>query len=172
MPFTFNAVELYVVTINEKPWTRARELCRAFQYSKATKSADIVKHLCNKENYAHKWQLTEFVSKTKFMDWPRDSRKDDYYTNEEGVYELLFSSQQPKAKDLKRYCCNVLFPHAQQQLRNKMKEEHQKAIKEKDAPFALLNDDIKVVSMRTGIASTKRCVSDRATKMSRHHQPS
>ena len=26
MPFSFNAVELYVVTINEKPWTRAREV--------------------------------------------------------------------------------------------------------------------------------------------------
>ena len=27
--FTFNAVELYAVTINEKPWTRAREVFRA-----------------------------------------------------------------------------------------------------------------------------------------------
>ena len=50
MPFTFNVVELYVVTINEKPWTRARESCRALEYGKATKSADIVKHLCSKEN--------------------------------------------------------------------------------------------------------------------------
>ena len=32
MPFTFNAV----VTINEKPWTRAREVCKALEYSKAT----------------------------------------------------------------------------------------------------------------------------------------
>ena len=36
MPFTVNAVEWYVVTINEKPWTRAREVCRALEYSKAT----------------------------------------------------------------------------------------------------------------------------------------
>ena len=26
MPLTFNAVELRVVTINEKPWTRAKEV--------------------------------------------------------------------------------------------------------------------------------------------------
>ena len=32
MPFSFNAVELCVVTINEKPWTRAREVCRALEY--------------------------------------------------------------------------------------------------------------------------------------------
>ena len=36
MPFAVNAVEWYVVTINEKPWTHAREVCRAFKYSKAT----------------------------------------------------------------------------------------------------------------------------------------
>ena len=45
MPFTFNAVELYVVTINEKPWIGAREVYRALEYDKATKSADIVKLL-------------------------------------------------------------------------------------------------------------------------------
>ena len=32
MPFTFNEVELYVVTINKKPWTRASEVCRALKY--------------------------------------------------------------------------------------------------------------------------------------------
>ena len=68
VPFSFNAVELYIVTINEKPWTRARELCWIFQYGKATKSSDIVKDLCSRENYAIKWQLAKFVSKTKFMD--------------------------------------------------------------------------------------------------------
>ena len=41
MPFTFNAIELCVVTINEKPWTRAREVHRALEYNKNT--ADIVK---------------------------------------------------------------------------------------------------------------------------------
>ena len=87
--------------------------------------------------------MTEFVSETKFMDWPSDSRKDDYHTNEEGVYELLFSSQQPKAKDCRRQCFSVLFPHVWQQLTNKMKEEHQRAIEEKDAALALLNDDLK-----------------------------
>ena len=27
MPFTINAVELRIVTMNENPWTRAREVC-------------------------------------------------------------------------------------------------------------------------------------------------
>ena len=38
MPFSFNTVEFYVVTINEKPWTRAREVYRALQYGKSTKA--------------------------------------------------------------------------------------------------------------------------------------
>ena len=41
MLFTFNAVGLCVVSINEKLWTRAKEVCRALEYNK--KTADIVK---------------------------------------------------------------------------------------------------------------------------------
>ena len=93
MPFTLNAGELCVATINEKPWTRSREVFRALEYGKTTKAADIVKNLCSRENFAQKYQLTELVSETNFMDWPRGSRKDDYYVNEEMMYELLFSSQ-------------------------------------------------------------------------------
>ena len=32
MLFSFNALELCVVTINEKPCVRAREMCRALEY--------------------------------------------------------------------------------------------------------------------------------------------
>ena len=87
--------------------------------------------------------MSEFVSETNFMDCPKDSRKDDYYINEEGVYELLFSSQQPNVKDFRRHCCNVLFRHVHQQLTNKMKGEHQQAIEEKDAALVLLTDDLQ-----------------------------
>ena len=41
--------------------------------------------------------MTGFVSETKPMDWPKDSQKYDIYITEEGMYELLFSSQQLKA---------------------------------------------------------------------------
>ena len=34
MPFTFNAVELCVVTINEKPWIREKEVCRTLNYKR------------------------------------------------------------------------------------------------------------------------------------------
>ena len=131
MPLAFNAVKLYVVTINGKPWARAREVCRALEYGKATKVADIAKHLSNRENYAHKCQFNEFASETN-LDLPKDSRKGDYYVNEGGMYEVVFSSLQSKTKDLRRHCCNVLFPHVQQQLTNKMKEDHKQAIEEKD----------------------------------------
>ena len=119
------------MTINE-PWARAREVRRALEYGKATKAADIVTAFCSKENYTHKYQLSEFVSETNFMDWPKDSSKDDCYTNEEGMHEIVFSSQQPKAKDFRRHYCNVLFPHVRQQLANKIQKEHQQAITDRD----------------------------------------
>ena len=50
MPLAFNEVKLCVVSINEKPWTRARKVRRAFEYGKATKVVDVVKAFCSKEN--------------------------------------------------------------------------------------------------------------------------
>ena len=59
------------------------------------------------------------------------------------MYETVFSSLQPKAKDFRRHSCNVLFPHVRQHLTNKMKEDYQKAIEEKGATIALLTDDLQ-----------------------------
>ena len=67
------------------------------------------------------------------MNWPIDSRKDDYYINEQGMYELTFASQQPKAKDFKKHCCNMMFPHIRQQLIKKMEKDYQEALEEKNA---------------------------------------
>ena len=71
MPFTFNAVGLCVVTINEKPWTRAKEVCRALQYNK--KTANIVKNHCSKEHYAHKYQMSGAYAAVRPVDWLKDS---------------------------------------------------------------------------------------------------
>ena len=86
--------------------------------------------------------MTGLVSELKPVDWPKDLQKYDIYINEEGMYEIVFSSQQPKAKDFRRYCCIVLFPHVRQQLTNKMKEDLQQANEEKDATIALFTDDL------------------------------
>ena len=159
MPFVSNAAELCAVTINEKPWTHAREVCKTLRYEK--KTAKIVKNHCSKENYLQKYQMSSLPSAGTPVDWPKDSKKLNIYINEEGMYELLFSSQQPKANDFKRHCFNVLFPYVQQQLSDKShvmeiedltdriqalkftNEAHQQAIEEKDAVIALPNDDLK-----------------------------
>ena len=72
------------------------------------------------------------------MDWPKDSQKCDISTNEEGMNELLFSSEQPQAKDFRKHCCNVMFLQIWQQLTNKMKEEHQQAITGRDKQIQVL----------------------------------
>ena len=146
LPFDFNAVEMYVVTINEKPWTRAREVCKALRYEKAARR--VVRHHYTRENIKHKHQLEVVRAVASTVNWPRDSQKLDLYISEEGMYELLFSRQQPKAKDFRRHCCNLLFPHVWQQLTNKMKEEHQQAIEKKMQHLHCLIMTEKMVNMK------------------------
>ena len=98
--------------------------------------------------------MSSFTAAENFVDWHKDPRKDDYYTSDERMYELLFSSQQSKAKDFRKHCCNLLFPHVRQHLTNKMKEDHQQtitgiqkehqlAIEEHEHEIAFLKDDLQ-----------------------------
>ena len=77
--------------------------------------------------------MSSVTAMGKPVDWLKDSKKyDTYYINEGGMYDIVFSSQQLKAKDFRKHCCNEFFPHFRQQLTKRMKEEHQQAIEEKD----------------------------------------
>ena len=106
--------------INEKPWTRTKEVCRALEYvAKTPKTANMIKAPCSPENITQKYQMSSVHNACTPINWPEDSQKCDIYTNEEGMHELLFSSQQSKAKDFRRHCFNVLFPHVRQQLSDK-----------------------------------------------------
>ena len=56
MPFSFNAVELCVVTITEKPWTRAKEVCKELEYKKS-RARDVLKKHVSIESKQHKHDL-------------------------------------------------------------------------------------------------------------------
>ena len=150
MPFAFNAVELYVAAVNGKHWTHAKEVCKALEYQRRKyKTKDVLKKHVSIENKQHQHQLKAWITATQPLNWQKNSQPSEYYLNEEGMYEVLFRSQQPLAKKLRKHCCNVMFPHIRKQLINKMVEEHQIAIRErenvieqKDAAIALLNDDL------------------------------
>ena len=106
------------------------------------------------------------------INWPKDLQKYDIYINEERMYEIVFSSQQPKAKkktseDTAVMCYFLMFDssnklhameienltgrvqaleftnEAHQQEILRLNEEHQQAIEEKDSAIALLNDDLR-----------------------------
>ena len=119
-------------------------MCKALEYdAKTSKPANIIRGHCSPENITQKYPMSSVHAACTPINWPKDSQKDDSYTNEEGMYELLFSSQQSKAKVFRRPCRNVLFSHVRQQLTNKMKEDHLQAIEENDAVIALMNDDLQ-----------------------------
>ena len=58
MPFTFNAIELCVVAINKNLGHVPGKCVRYLNMERQPKAADILRHLCSRENYAYKWQLT------------------------------------------------------------------------------------------------------------------
>ena len=155
VPFTFNSIKLFTVTINGKHWSRAKEICQSLNYTK--KTPDVIVDHVSLENRAYKYQLTDFPETGKLVKWPTDSRKDEYYINEQGMYELAFTSQQKEAKEFRKYCCNTLFPQIRQKLVDidlessnrrhqlaieDMGREHQQAIEAKDTALAMVNDDL------------------------------
>ena len=97
MQFPFNAVGLSVVTINGKPWRRGREVCRALEYQEV-RARDVLKKHVSIENKQHKQEFEWRTVAVPPLEWLKNSQTDEYYINEEGMYEPLFSSQQPKAK--------------------------------------------------------------------------
>ena len=80
------------------------------------------------------------------FDWPKHSQPGEYYINEEGLYELVFTSQQPKAKLFRKYCCNIMFPNIRQKLVDidleSSNRQHQLAIEEKDHQHQLAIEDM------------------------------
>ena len=146
-------------------------MCKALRYEKAARR--VARHHCIGENIQHKHQLVAVTTARIIVNWSKDSQKLDLYITEEGMYKLLFSSQQPMAKDFRRHCCNVIFRQIRQRLTNKTKEEHQpqilrlnedhqQAVEEKDA--ALKNREYENVALQAQ--------RDVFTKMLRHHYSS
>ena len=144
VPFTFNSIKLFTVTINGKQWSRAKEICQSLNYTK--KTPDVIVDHVSLENRAYKYQLTEFPETGKLVKWPTDSRKDEYYINEEGMYELAFTSQQKEAKEFRKYCFNTLFPqirdHFEQLAINVKDREHQLAIEDMGREHQLAIEDV------------------------------
>ena len=102
IPFSFNEVESCVVTINNKPWTRAREVCKALECG-TSKTANIIKAHCSPEIITHKYQMMGLVCETRPVNWPINLQKYNIYINEERIIELLVGYQQPLAKELEEY---------------------------------------------------------------------
>ena len=70
----FNAVELCVVIINEKPWTHAKEVCKAFEYDgKTSKTANIIRGHCSPENITQKYQMSTVHAACTPINCPKDS---------------------------------------------------------------------------------------------------
>ena len=93
--------------------------------------------------------MNEFVSETS-LDWPRDARKDDdYYVNEEGTYEIVFSIQHPKAKNTAAMCCFFMFDSS---LQTKYGKNINKPLKEKTIKYKPINRKFYSLMMKLMIS--------------------
>ena len=138
MLFSHNAIELCLVTINEKPWTRAREVRRVLEYGNATKTAHV-----SPENYAQKNQMSSVPA--AFTSVRKGCMSCYFQVNNQG---------QKISGDTAVMCCFLMFGRNSviSHMRWKLKivqvleftnKAHQQAIEEKDVKIALLNDDLK-----------------------------
>ena len=91
---------------------------------------------------------------------------------EEPLCELVFSSQQSVGEDIQKALFQCI---CWQKLTGKMKEEHRKAIKEKEAALFLLNDELTEVDCRiqmlefdnVALQAQRRCIRESAAEVSR-----
>ena len=93
--FTFNAIRQQVVIIDSKEWFREKEVWKVLENNKDT--THVVRARVSWENVAHKYQLTSCTPDLHPLNWPKDSQKHDLCIDEEGLRELVLSSQQPQA---------------------------------------------------------------------------
>ena len=100
LPFTFSAVELQTITINEKPCTHFREVCKALEYNAKTPNTANIIAQCSQENNIQKYQMIKLAGTNILVNWPNGWQRNNIFVSEDRMHELLVLSQQPKAKEL------------------------------------------------------------------------
>ena len=83
MPFAFNTVELCVVTLNNKPWTRAKKVCRALEHQKGRARVILKKHV-SIGNKQHKHELVGRAAAARLWIGPQ-TRKSTTFTSMKDV---------------------------------------------------------------------------------------
>ena len=111
MPFVFNVVELCVVTINEKPWTHVRKVCKELMYEK--KTANIVQKHRTKENYTQKYQISSVPAASTPVDWSEDSQTSTFTSMKKGCMSCYFQDnsqrQKPSENTTAMYCFLMFY---------------------------------------------------------------
>ena len=155
--FTFNNTKLFTITINDKPWTRAKEVCRSLNYTK--KTPDVIVDPVSLENRAYKYQLTDLPrnGEVNGLNGQLIVEKMNITLMSKVCMNWHLPANKKKAKEFRKYCCNTLFPQIRQKLVDidlessnrrhqlaieDMGREHQQAIEAKDTALAMLNDDL------------------------------
>ena len=101
VPFTFIAVNLYVVTTNEKPWTRAKEVYKALLYhAKTSKTAKIIKAHYSSRNITQKCQISSVNAASTPINFPLIRKNTVFISMKEKCMNRLLKFSSLRQKDL------------------------------------------------------------------------
>ena len=123
IPVTFFEIKLEVFTINHREWCWAKGVCKVMEYKR--KRGNVIQDYWSQKNITPKYQLSNVTATGTPINWPSDLQKYDLNINEEGLFELVFNSQQFLLKAFRKHCCSVMFLHIRQQMIDKVTNEEE-----------------------------------------------
>ena len=99
--FAFIAVNLYVVTTNEKPWTRTKEVCKALYYhAKTSKIAAIIKAHRSSRNFTQKCQISSVHAASTPINFPLIRKNTIFISMKEECMNQSLKFNSLRQKDL------------------------------------------------------------------------
>ena len=72
VPFKFDNVQLFSVTIDDKVWTRAYEVSDVLDYKKG-RTRDVLKKHVSIENKLHRYELEGRAESARPFKWPKNN---------------------------------------------------------------------------------------------------
>ena len=114
MPFTFNAVELCFVTINENPWIRAREVCSALEYDTKTSWGPTAAQKISLKSIKPKWavymlHLHRSIGHRIRKNTIFTPMRVGFFLKGMSCYFQANSQRQKTSKDTAAMCCFLIF---------------------------------------------------------------
>jgi prophage antirepressor-like protein len=159
--FTYDGVTLNIINILDYIWFRAKDITAVLGYKNTTDP--IQRHIDDED----KKKLKDiWVRDPRTHDFDRQNQDHALYITESGVYDLIFASKLPTAKEFKRWITGTVIPS----IRRTGQYQNQELINRvQKLELENQNKDDVIKSTRTQNRSLRKDVAKLTTFKIRHH---